>query len=424
VNDITDEVRGQYESLPYPARDPADEKKRLLRTWLDDLPMINHYCFGGRQSFANGFRALVAGGGTGDGTVFLAEQLRHCDAQVVHLDVSAASLDIAKRRAENRGLANIRWIHESLLNLPSLGLGKFDYINCVGVLHHLEDPDAGLRALLEVLEDDGALGLMVYARHGRTGVYQMQELMRIVNEDAATRATRIDNAKQVLRVAPRSNWFKRGEDLIQDHRNDDAGLYDLLLHSRDRAYSVGELFAWLVDGHGLNLELTDVQHGRSAYLPHMLLGPKPPPILKAIRKLALRRQYEFAELFTGRIQTHSFFANRKPNRAAYGDRSMTPFFFHEPMTGTEMARVFAMGRGRPIVLDHAHTGVSVEVSPGRHGPDILRHIDGNTSFAAIFEKVRQQHGADAARVSDDALFDDFRDIYENLNALDRLLLRA
>jgi 2-polyprenyl-3-methyl-5-hydroxy-6-metoxy-1,4-benzoquinol methylase len=65
--------------------------------------------------------------------------------------VSSASLAIAKKRAEIRGLTNIAWIHDSLLNLGRLGLGKFDYINCVGVLHHLENPDDGLRALLEVL---------------------------------------------------------------------------------------------------------------------------------------------------------------------------------------------------------------------------------------------------------------------------------
>lgn len=32
-----------------------------------------------------------------------------------------------------------------------------------GVLHHLPDPDAGLRALRDVLEVSGALQLMVYA---------------------------------------------------------------------------------------------------------------------------------------------------------------------------------------------------------------------------------------------------------------------
>ncbi|UUZ71957.1 hypothetical protein LP415_25345 [Polaromonas sp. P1(28)-8] len=69
------QVRSQYEALPYPPCNPEDDRQRLVLTWLEDLPMINHYCFAGKQSFRNGFRALVAGGGTGDATIFLAEQL-------------------------------------------------------------------------------------------------------------------------------------------------------------------------------------------------------------------------------------------------------------------------------------------------------------------------------------------------------------
>ncbi len=157
------EVRAQYESLPYPPCDPADERKRLARTWLDDLPMLNHYGFAGRQDFRRGFRALVAGGGTGDATIFLAEQLRETDAQIVHVDFSGASIALAKERAAVRGLANITWIHDSLLALPTLDLGSFHYVNCVGVLHHLDDPDAGLDALLAALEPDGALGVPVLA---------------------------------------------------------------------------------------------------------------------------------------------------------------------------------------------------------------------------------------------------------------------
>jgi SAM-dependent methyltransferase len=419
-----DSVREQYESLPYPARDPADERKRLLRTWLDDLPMINHYGFAGRQSFGRDFRVLVAGGGTGDATIFLAEQLRGTDAQVVHLDLSDASLAIARKRAEVRGLTNIRFMRESLLNLPRLGLGKFDYVNCVGVLHHLEDPDAGLRALLDVLADDGALGIMVYARYGRTGVYQAQDLMKLVNDAGLDRDARIANTRQMLGALPKSNWFKRGEDLYNDHRHGDAGLYDLLLHSRDRAYTVGELHEWLADGHGLHLELTDVNAGRSAYLPAMLMGPKPPAVLESIRKMPERRQHEIAELFSGRIQTHSFFATRAPRCAPYGDASYIPFFFHEPVTGPQLAAIFERAGGRPFVLDHAHTGLSLVLDPGRHAPEILRHMDGERSFRKIFDRVRDDRHVDESELSDAALFADFRATYETFNALDRILLRA
>ncbi|HCV13502.1 MAG TPA: class I SAM-dependent methyltransferase, partial [Candidatus Accumulibacter sp.] len=55
---------------PYPPRDPEEESQRLLPTWLDSLPMINHYCFAGQQDFRNRWRVLVAGGGTGDATIY------------------------------------------------------------------------------------------------------------------------------------------------------------------------------------------------------------------------------------------------------------------------------------------------------------------------------------------------------------------
>lgn len=418
-----DSVRRLYETLPYPERNPADERSRLLRTWLDDLPMVNHYGFAGRRDFRCGFRVLVAGGGTGDATIFLAEQLRGTDAQVVHLDFSRTSLAIARRRAEARGLANIRWVESSLLELPSLGLGEFDYVNCAGVLHHLADPDAGLRALLGSLAADGVLGIMVYGRIGRTGVYQMQELIRLAIGDEPEMRKRVERTRELLAVTPRTNWFARAQDLYSDHRRGDAGLADLLLHPQDRAYSVEEIFAWLADGHGLHLEFTDVQRGRSAYLPHLRMGPKPPRWIERVRAAPLRRQFAIAELLLGDLQTHSFFATRRPAVAAYGDAEMIPFFFHEPVTGPELARQYASGRGQPVVLNHAHTGIEVTVSPGRHGPAILERMDGRSSFGRIFESVRAKGGHVGAPPTDAELFEDFRPIYDTLNAIDRLLLR-
>jgi SAM-dependent methyltransferase len=427
------EVRNQYEALPYPPCNPQDDHKRLVLTWLEDLPMINHYCFAGKQSFQNGFKALVAGGGTGDATIFLAEQLRHTDAQVVHLDMSEASIALAKERAQIRGLTNIRWVHDSLLNLPALAeqLGKFDYINCSGVLHHLADPDLGFKALLSVLKADGAIGLMVYATSGRTGVYQMQELMRLVNGGEADAQRKIANTRDLLASLPATNWFKRSEDLHHDHKAGDAGLYDLLLHSQDRSYSVGELFDWLggeadgaKGGHGMHLEFTDVQRGRSPYLPHMVLGARPPPMAAALRKLPQRKQYEMAELMSGSIITHSLYVTRNAAcTAPYGDAAYVPFFYHEPLTGEMAAQVFGSNKGQPFMLRHQHSGVSVMVNPGRYGAKILALIDGKKTFGEIFDQFRAAWQGKAAAPDNAVLFADFAESFDSLNALDRLLLR-
>lgn len=421
---MSEEVRQQYELLPYPPRDPAEEKTRLCRTWLDDLPMLSHYCFGGKHPWRSGFRILLAGGGTGDATIFFAEQLRGSGAEIVHLDISAASVAVAKARARARGLEEITWVHGSLLDLPNLGLGAFDYINCIGVLHHLDDPDAGLRALLGAMADDGALGLMLYARYGRIAVYQMQDLMRLVCGDADL-AERIAATREVLEAAPQSNWYQRGRELHSDHiEYGDAGLVDLFLHAKDRAYTVEELYQWLADRHDLHLQFTEVGRGASRYMPAVVVGPRQPRFLAGVSAMPLRRQQAIAELLDGSITMHSFYATRRANASApYGHPDYVPFLFHEPVTGLDLANLIDRHKGKPFVLDHSHTGMRLQLDPGLYSSCILRYLDGRRAFREIFDLVRAEPRFRGKPPSDEALFADFRPFYEALRAVDRLLLR-
>lgn len=418
------DVRRQYELLPYPPRDPVDEKKRLVRTWLDDLPMLSHYCFAGRQPWSGRFRVLVAGGGTGDATIFLAEQLRDTAAEIVHVDISGPSIAVAKARAEARALTNIVWVHDSLLALPQLGLGTFDYINCVGVLHHLGDPNAGLEALLTVLADRGTLGLMLYARYGRTAVYQMQELMRLICGDADL-AARIAATREVLESAPPSNWFRRSQDLHRDHiEYGEAGLVDLFLHARDRAYAVEEIYEWLVDRHRLHVQFTEVDRGASRYNPTIVVGPRSPAFLERVHGLPLRRQQAIAEILDGSISMHCLYVTRSAGQAApFGDTRYVPFLFHEPVTGPDLAGLVERHKGKTFVLDHSHTGMRLPLDPGIFASYILRYLDGKRTFGQIFDLVRAEPRFRKAPPPDEALFADFRPFYDALRAVDRILLR-
>jgi len=126
------------------------------------------------------------------------------------------SMKIAQERAKNRGLKNITWINDSILNIPDLKIGKFDYIQCSGVLHHLESPDAGLKVLSDSLTERGGMGIMVYAQYGRTGVYQIQEIMHMVNEAVQSRQEEVKNGWEVINALPQTNWYNRGKDLLAD----------------------------------------------------------------------------------------------------------------------------------------------------------------------------------------------------------------
>lgn len=422
-NYLTD-VRNQYELLPYPPVDPKDEHKRLMRTWLEDLPMISHYCFGGTQRAASGFRALVAGGGTGDATIFLAEQLRATDAHIVHLDLSLASIKIAQERAAIRGLRNITFIHESLLNLPQLGLGPFDYINCSGVLHHLADPDAGLAALKAVLAPGGAMGLMLYGTIGRIGVYQMQAMLGLLDDGAMGPDARIAQAKQLLAALPDTSWFKRGAELYGDSARTDADLYDMFLHAQDRSYTVEQIYAWLADQHGFHITLSDVQRGRYPYLPEMTLRQDAHALRARARAMPARARYALSEMVMGDLVKHSFYLTASPAcTAPYGDAALIPFFFHEPLTGAALEGVFTSRDGGPITLHHAYLGMTVKIDAGRYAAKILRHIDGTRSFAEVFDKVRAEPAFAREAPTDALLFADFAASFDALNAIERLLLR-
>jgi len=417
-------VRAQYEALPYPHRDPKEERERLINPDSERLWNLNHFCFRGRQTFA-GFRALVAGSGTGDATIYLAEQLKAIPgARVVSIDFSRASNEIAKQRARVRGLRNITFLEGSLLDLPARGLEPFDYINCTGVLHHLADPDAGLAALVPVLAPGGALGLMLYGRYGRTGVYQVQALMRLVNGGEADPRERIANTKAMLADLPATNWFKRGEELFSDHvRFGDVGVYDLFLHEQDRAYSVPEVYAF-VERAGLHL----IDYARAA--DRVLLDPaahvKNPELLARIRALPLAEQRAVAELITGRLTKQHVYAAREADTVASpGDPDNVPFlagFVAGPAQGRlHLALADELRRAPRAPFTIRGADFVYSFPPRRHTAAIFRHLDGDTPLGEIFAAVRRDAGDPG--LSDAALLADFMPVYERMAFAGNLMLR-
>lgn len=312
-------VRAQYEAYPYPARDPADEAGRLITGSPSHILEIEHYVRGGRE--AGELNALVAGGGTGDGAIMLAQQLAdRGGGQVTYVDISSASLAIAKSRAEARGLGNITFHQGSLLELSSLVPGPYDYIDCCGVLHHLEDPAAGLAALTQVLGPDGGLGMMLYGTLGRTGVYPMQSALRRLSEGDDD-SQRVALARRLLADLPDSNWLKRNPHLNDHIRGDDAGLYDLLLHPRDRAYLVPEILA-LLSGAGLRLAgfVPGLQYDPGLYLEDEALKAR-------AESLAAEERMALAEELSGAMKGHVFYAvrerqNWQPAEAGLGPGSV------------------------------------------------------------------------------------------------------
>jgi hypothetical protein len=112
-----DKVQQQYEAYPYPARDPVDEAKRLIVGSPSNPVEVDHMIFGGKRNWKKPFRALFAGGGTGDALIMMAQKLStaKCPAEITYLDMSTASRKVAEARAKARGLTNITFITGDLM---------------------------------------------------------------------------------------------------------------------------------------------------------------------------------------------------------------------------------------------------------------------------------------------------------------------
>lgn len=139
---VSRDVQAMYEESPYPR-------------WnlLSDPPPL-----GGAADI------LIAGCGTGRHALNTAKRRPH--ARVLAVDLSRASLAYGMRKGLEAGVANVEWAQADILRLPDLGR-DFDQIECAGTLHHMEDPEEGLAALVACLRPGGRLRLGLYSEAGR-----------------------------------------------------------------------------------------------------------------------------------------------------------------------------------------------------------------------------------------------------------------
>lgn len=368
-----DPVRRQYEALPYPERDPADEAKRLIEGSPSHPVEIDHLLFRGRRDWTEPFRALVAGGGTGDGLIMLAQKLVDigCPAKITYLDLSEASRTVAEARAAARGL-EITFLTRDLLEAPRLG--PFDYIDCCGVLHHLPDPDAGFRALAQALAPGGGIGLMVYAPYGRSGVYPLQGAFGALFTDEVP-AEKVRLTRGALHALPAAHPFKRNL-VLGDHRASDAGLHDLLLNARDRSYTVAELFGAL-ERAGLEL-ISFVEPARYDPLRYL------PSDSTFVRKVAVLDRVErmlVAEQLAGTIKTHVAYVVPR-GRAAEAEARPTA-----PDLVPHLARISAAALAQQVRAKGAVTvttdGVPFRLEIPREAAPLIARIDGRRSLGEI-----------------------------------------
>lgn len=419
------DVRGQYEDYPYPWVDVEKEGTNFYCADPCSLMGLSHAGWGGKRDMRKGLRVLSAGCGTGNAAVMFAEELLGCDAEIVAIDLSTKSLEIAQARMKKRGLNNVTFQHMSILDLPKAGLGKFDVIDCSGVLHHLPDPNAGLAALAEMLAEDGMMSIMVYAQYGRMSIYLVQALMKQLMTEDTPRARKIAIAREFLDHVPAGHWLTVNNALFMDDLRfpDGSGIYDLFLHSTDRAYTVPQLYDW-VEGCGLQLhKLFDALVDESLYVPENYNAS---PLMREVFASKTRRERQtIAELLHGNMGKHSFFASKQSKIEAEFAEDMV-------MTYGPMQGLFTHFAGEFVkIINASQIGQRIEgktmsfatqpnlvIHKTKHTAALLSAIDGVRSIGSIIAAVAAESKSLAAEVRRN-----FEQLYRELRSRQVVFLR-
>jgi ubiquinone/menaquinone biosynthesis C-methylase UbiE len=126
--------------------------------------------------FEPGSCVLEVGCGTGAQTVPLARNSPH--AQILAVDISAASIAEARERIRQAGIQNVTFLEADLLDLQ-LESASIDDIFVCFVLEHLPEPKKVLRRLMSLLRPGGSIRV-VEGDHGSVFFHPDNEAARAV----------------------------------------------------------------------------------------------------------------------------------------------------------------------------------------------------------------------------------------------------
>tara|TARA_B110000208_G_C11778762_1_gene433019 strand:- start:111 stop:2345 length:2235 start_codon:yes stop_codon:yes gene_type:complete len=191
-DDVSLKVREQYEENPYPrwVKTGIMVKAQSISRVCDDSNLHLH-----SENIKNvaAPAVLIAGCGTGQQSISTASRFSKC--HVTAIDLSRASLAYAQRKSNELGFTNIDYMQADILHLHQMDK-KFDIIESVGVLHHMEEPMAGWRVLMDILKPGGLMKIGLYSELARGEIVNARR--EIASLGIGTSATEIRNFRKSI----------------------------------------------------------------------------------------------------------------------------------------------------------------------------------------------------------------------------------
>lgn len=306
---VNNAVAQLYNTYPFPP-DPLTDDTPPGYNWRWNWVTAYNFCTGQKPP-SNEVRILDAGCGTGSATDYLIHL--NPEAEIVAIDISEKALEVAEERCERSGvIANhsqpISFHHLRLEDATTLP-GEFDLINCVGVLHHLPEPEKGIQALAQKLAPGGLLHIFVYAELGRWEISLMQKAISLLQGDK--RGDYRDGVKvgrDIFANLPEHNRILKQEKerwSLENHR--DEAFADMYVHPQEIDYNVETLFD-LIEASGLEF----VGFSNPQYWNLERLIGQSDDLMSRAKSLPEREYYRLIELLDPSLTHYEFFLTKPP----------------------------------------------------------------------------------------------------------------
>ncbi len=296
-------VSAFYDRFPYPG-DPLQDGPPPGYNWRWCVDSAKAAALGCLPAAPRRWRILDAGCGTGVSSDYLCHL--NPGSSLLAVDISGGALEVARERLRRSGAAaqveQLRIEQRSLLDLQDEG--EFDYINSVGVLHHLREPEAGLRSLAARLAPGGVLHLFLYADGGRWEIHRTQRALELLGAGSGSEGLQLGRA--LFKALPPQNRLRRHHE--QRWAIDTAAaanFADMYLHPQETSYNLERLFAFI--GHS-GLEFAGFSNP-DVWDPARLLQGEP---LERAQALSDRQRWQLVEELDPDISHFEFFLARPP----------------------------------------------------------------------------------------------------------------
>lgn len=221
ATEIGEKVQNFYNKTPFP-----DYELERFNTKEDLAHAVYPFAKVLDRSIPQNASIIDVGTGTGQLSAFLS--LRR--EKVYGIDFSDSSLNKAKKLKEKLNLNSWHLKKVDILDSSQIEkLGKFDYVLCLGVLHHTGNAYQGFQNIIKLLKPNGYLAVGLYNKYGRIQLKTRKMLSKTI----------FKNNQKI------KDYFIRiqiGD--IEDKERARGWWNDQYLHPHETVHTIGEVLDW------------------------------------------------------------------------------------------------------------------------------------------------------------------------------------